>query len=264
MEAPKASRPTDLGPYDAGFQFAATDTGQLYLWDGTAWVDITAYPVTLYGTHAQRLAHSTSTLTDGALWCETDRGNVLYQLQNGVWWYIAGTMFGTLSPDQRPTDLGVRDAGFDFRSSVPPSREFLWSQTAWVEVTSQAGDVQLAYSTAPLTLTATATLVPGTTITLNRSGRYLISGHFTFVALGAGDLNAGLRGDLVAGGLAQPGGILVTCATANTYIATSQMWIYQATAGQTVLLRAFKDAGGSGSSQTVPPFTSITALWVSP
>jgi hypothetical protein len=145
MEATKALRPTDLGPYDAGFQFAATDTGQLYLWDGTAWVDITAYPVAIYGTHAQRLAHPVGTLTDGALWAETDRGNALYQLQASVWWYISGTMFGTLVPDQRPTDLGVHDAGFAFRTSVPPAREFMWSQTAWVEITPIAGGAALTH-----------------------------------------------------------------------------------------------------------------------
>lgn len=265
MKAAKTLRPADLGTYDAGFQFAATDTGQLYLWNGTAWVDITAYPVTRYGTHAQRLAYATATLTDGALWCETDRGNVLYQLQNGVWWYIAGTMFGTLSPDQRPTDLGVRDAGFDFRSTVPPPQEFLWSQTAWVEVSSASGDVQHVNSTASLTLTATAAAVPGTTITLARAGRYLISGNFTFVVFGTGDFNVGLRGDMAANGVAQPGQVLLTCPTANTYIATSQMWVYQApAAGHTVLLRAWKDAGATGTSQALGGFTSITALWVSP
>ena len=30
-------------------------------------------------------------------------------------------------------------AGFDFRSTDPPPREFIWSQTAWVEITSISG-----------------------------------------------------------------------------------------------------------------------------
>src|SRR4029453_5478762 len=140
-----ANRPTDLGPsdlltppddthpsVDTGFQFFAEDTLRMYVWDGTAWINISRY-----GTHAERLAQPVDAMPDGAMWVETDRGNVLYQLQNGVWWYIAGTMFGTLSPDQRPADLGVPDAGFDFRTSVPPQRQFIWSQTAWVEVATQ-------------------------------------------------------------------------------------------------------------------------------
>jgi hypothetical protein len=140
-------RPADLGPsdlltppttahpsVDTGFQFEATDTAQLWLWDGTQWVDATPYPSAIYGTHAQRLAQPVARVADGALWAETDRGNVLYQLHAGLWWYVAGTMFGTLSPDQRPADLGVRDVGFDFRTSIAPQREFMWSGTAWQEV----------------------------------------------------------------------------------------------------------------------------------
>ena len=52
---------------------------------------------------------------------------------------LAGTMWGTLVPDQRPTDLGVHDAGFDFRTNVAPPREFIWDQTAWIETTSVSG-----------------------------------------------------------------------------------------------------------------------------
>jgi hypothetical protein len=76
-------------------------------------------------------------MPDGALYYESDRG-VIYCNANPagtpVWQYIAGTMWGTLVPDQRPTDLGVHDAGFDFRTVAPPPREFIWNQTAWVEI----------------------------------------------------------------------------------------------------------------------------------
>ena len=54
-------------------------------------------------------------------------------------------MWGTLVPDQRPTDLGVHDAGFDFRTTVAPPREFVWNQTAWVEVTPVSGAVNLTH-----------------------------------------------------------------------------------------------------------------------
>jgi Chaperone of endosialidase len=149
-------RPTDLGPFDAAFQFLASDTGQSYFWDGTAWVDVTAYPYTVYGTHAERLAQPVDETADGALWAETDRDNTLYQLQSGVWWFIAGTMFGTLIPDERPTDLGVHDAGFTFRTSVPPAREFMWSQTAWVEITPIGGAAFLTHPNVVTKVGATA------------------------------------------------------------------------------------------------------------
>ena len=53
-------------------------------------------------------------------------------------------MWGTLSPDHRPTDLGVHDAGFDYRGT-DQQREFIWSQTAWVENTSISGAVNLTH-----------------------------------------------------------------------------------------------------------------------
>jgi hypothetical protein len=124
-------RPTDLGPQDANFEYKGTDQAREFYWTGYKWVEAT---LVRYGTHAQRLALTLANVTDSELFVEWDRPFVIYQNQGGVWHYIAGTMFGTLSPDQRPTDLGANDAGFDFRGT-DQQREFIWSQTAWVEVT---------------------------------------------------------------------------------------------------------------------------------
>src|SRR5215471_8846703 len=57
---------------------------------------------------------NTAGMADGAYFTVQagEGGEILYQLQNGEWHYIAGTMWGTLSPDQRPTNLGPNDAGF--------------------------------------------------------------------------------------------------------------------------------------------------------
>jgi hypothetical protein len=138
-------RPADLGVNDAGFQFRTVDSDPLYtarefLWSQSEWIEIT--PV-LYGTHAARPAGVSAPAR--CLYVETDRGNVIYQNQNGTWHYLAGTMFGTLSPDQRPADLGVNDAGFDFRTSVAPPRQFIWSQTAWIETTPVTGAINLTH-----------------------------------------------------------------------------------------------------------------------
>lgn len=255
-------RPTDLGEFDAGFQFAATDTGQIYAWDGSAWVDITNYPYAVYGTHAARVAQNVSLMADGALWCETDRNNVLYQLQGGIWWYVSGTMYGTMSPDQRPTDLGVHEGGFDFRSTDLPARQFLWSQTAWVEVTAQTGDIQIAYGTAGVTLTTTAQDLPGLSITLNRTGKYLITGVFDLRG-DTGDAAHLLIGQLVANGTVQPKlGFMSTGSGGANKGSVTQQWGYvAATTGIAIKLQAWKD-GGSGSSAAQGEST-LTALWVS-
>jgi hypothetical protein len=156
-------RPTDLGTSDGGFDFRSTDfspphKNRKFIWSQTTWIETT--PVR-YGTHADRLAVVVSTTVDEALWIETDRGQMVYQLQNGLWWRIAGTMYGTLSPDQRPTDLGTSDGGFEYRTTdtapANANREFIWSQTAWVEVTglidptTTKGDLIARGSTAPST-----------------------------------------------------------------------------------------------------------------
>ena len=92
------------------------------------------------GTHAMRLAAAPDPA--GALWMESDRSDVIYQVHRSgapVWAYITGTMYGTLSPDQRPADLVASDAGFEFRSTdsdpVYGGRHFIWSGALWVEVT---------------------------------------------------------------------------------------------------------------------------------
>src|SRR6516162_7421001 len=105
-------RPTGLGPNDTGLSFRTTDQpAQQFLWSGSAWVEV---DFVLYGTHARRLALVPANIIDAVLFIETDRGNALYEIQAGTWMLIVATMWGTLTPDQRPTDLGVDDAGFEF------------------------------------------------------------------------------------------------------------------------------------------------------
>ena len=138
-------RPTDLGPNDAGFEFRSIDTDPNYaprqfLWSQSEWVETT---MVLYGTHALRPPANEQT-PPRTIYVESDRG-AIYQHQASVWQYLAGTMWGTMIPDTRPTDLGTHDAGFDFRSTDAPPREFIWSQTAWVETTSISGAVNLTH-----------------------------------------------------------------------------------------------------------------------
>ena len=207
-----------------------------------------------YGNHADRPV--IESVPDGALYTEIDRGDVVYQSLDGRWLYVTGTMFGTLTPDQRPTDLGAPDAGFDFRTSVPPARQFIWSGGMWVEVTPPPNNtIQVAYSTAPLTLTTTPQNVPGCVLTLANAGKYLIQGVFDFSASGdAAFLFGGLTGSTpLAAFLASTGSGRATA---------TQQWVITATAGATAQLNAYK-AGGTGSSQASTQ-SSISALWVSP
>jgi hypothetical protein len=129
-------RPTDLGPNDAGFEFRSIDASDTYaprtfVWSGAEWIETTLVE---YGLHANRPPAGPQT-PPRTIYVETDRSGVIYQQQANAWHFLAGAMWGTLLPDQRPTDLGANDAGFTFRTTVAPARSFVWSGTAWIETT---------------------------------------------------------------------------------------------------------------------------------
>jgi hypothetical protein len=133
-------RPADLtAPNDIGFEFWATDQTPVrkFLWSGSAWIEQTP---ALYGTHAERIAMSPAGIALGVLYIETDRSNVIYEMRNpgpgNVWVYVTGTMSGTLSPDQRPGDLGTQGAGFAFRAT-DTRQLFAWDGSAWRETAPQ-------------------------------------------------------------------------------------------------------------------------------
>lgn len=232
-----------------------------------------AVPTYLEGTHADRMEPESDpgNFEIGTLFYETDR-NVYYQVRIGItppatepapfWQYVTGIMWGTLIPDERPTDLGVHDAGFEFRTNVPPARQFLWSQTDWVEIgaTAGAGDAQIAYATGNLTLLTGAIDIPGATIVLAKTGRYLVTGNFTFQV--AGDINQALRGTLAVSGANQLQQGLVMSPATNTVLGTTQQWLITvASTGETIALRGHKD-GGPGTSSAVATLTSISAIWI--
>lgn len=86
------------------------------------------------GTHAQRLAHplrissSAQLFPTSTVWRESDRG-VFYIVFGGLWYYLAGTMFGLAAA--RPADLVATDAGFQFYATDTNTFS-MWIGTAWV------------------------------------------------------------------------------------------------------------------------------------
>ena len=261
-------RPTDLGANDAGFEFRSIDTDPNYaprqfLWSQSEWIETT---MVLYGTHAARPPADEKT-PPRTLYVEDDRG-AIYQHQAGFWQYIAGTMWGTMVPDQRPTDLGTHDAGFDFRTTDAPPREFIWSQTAWIETTPpQVGSMQFARASSNLTLpSGTLQDIPGASITLQRAGTYLIQGVFDFL-MNFGDGGFYALGVLIAGGAALSGQAVfyseVATSGQQARATVTQIWSYTApVANQVAKLQAEK-TGGTGTSLATL-YSAISAIWVHP
>lgn len=252
-------RPTDLGVNDGGFWFRGTDQAREHMWTQTQWLDVTA---ARYGLHADR--QPAAQVMDSQLYIETDRSNVIYQMQAGAWHYLAGTMYGTLAPDQRPVDLGVNDGGFEFRAT-DQQRHFIWSQTAWVEVTALAAagnDVQVAYASAQMTLTTAAQTVPGTVLTLPRAGIYLIHGVFYFSCL-PGDGTNYLLGSMPGSGSQAVVRTPVIASGQSLEVTVSQQWLFTALAANSTISLEASKTGGTGASYVGPTHTSISALWVS-
>ena len=261
-------RPTGLDASgDAGFVFKTNvDPARTFVWNGGQWVETT--PVR-YDTHAERIAATITELVSGMLWVETDRSSVLYQNQVVGWQYIAGTMWGTLSPDQRPTDLGpAGDAGFQFRSTDLPARSFIWSGTAWVETTPPANSVQFAVGTGNVTLTATAQNIPGLSLTITRAGKYLVKGIAWLNVNGAGDAAAILATQIMLDGaaLAPNLGLLqnITAGAGSSSATVPCECLYTHTGGTHTLTLAALKFSGTGTSLCVGAHSTISALWVNP
>jgi hypothetical protein len=220
------------------------------------------------GTHGDR--PSPDGMPEGALYYENDRG-VLYASTLGVWQYVAGTMWGTLFLISGLRTCGTHDAGFDFRTNVAPAREFIWSQTAWVEIT-QDNLLQYAAATGNLTLSTSFANVPGATLTLTRAGRYLVTATVCFVGSGSGDFSTTLQfqgqAQLVADGVAQTAladtSPLMASSSVAMILTVYQQWSWQATAPGKVLQLQGNKTGGTGGSVIFSRDTSLSALWVSP
>jgi hypothetical protein len=259
-------RPTDLGANDAGFTFRGSDQQREFIWSGGAWIEVTPGSGITVDTHAARLTSAPSHHPPGALWFESDRYPAVYQADYAsgtpTWVWVAGTMWGTLSPDQRPTDLGTNDAGFAFRGT-DQQREFLWSGGAWVETTPQANTAQIAYSSANLTLTTAWQTIPGLTLTLPLAGRYFIQGVFYFT-LAPADASSLLLGGCTADGLAHWAVLASSIAGEALNISMPGQWLYTASSPNTsVSLQAYK-TGGTGASTVGSTHSSISAWWIGP
>jgi hypothetical protein len=81
----------------------------------------------LYGTHANRIAKAVP--ADATIYVETDRGNVVYQVQATVWTFIGGQMAAAWA--SMPADLGKADEDFVFTDNVNSLHIWQWNGSAW-------------------------------------------------------------------------------------------------------------------------------------
>ena len=138
-----AGQPGVFAPVPLPLQHAVTDNRRLITvpWAMVLrWIAGRGTQTYAEATHAERVDPDPKNPFDpadyrpGAWLYETDR-SVLYQTRivadEAVWVYVAGTMRGTLSPDQKPADLtAAGDTGFLFHST-DFAHTYRWNGTAW-------------------------------------------------------------------------------------------------------------------------------------
>lgn len=194
-----ANRPSDLGPFDAGFLFYATDTYVTYRWSGTTWVLKGDVGVMFADTHTNRSTFTPANYPIGAEYFETDR-TVIYRNNGSAWVYIGGQMRNTFA--NRPIDLGTPDAGFAFYATDTHAN-YYWDGSSWVLVPSV---------TSLNTLSGDLTLVAGTGITITPGANNL-----TFTANGSN--GAGVASlNLLTGNINIVAGTNVTLGVGNNNI----------------------------------------------
>jgi hypothetical protein len=210
-----------------------------------------------YGKHGARIQTSPSSLPDGSVWIETDRSNVVYQVQAQAWHYAGGTHVATFAT--RPTGLSTPDTGYQFLAS-DKYQFYVWSGSAWVEET-QANDIQQATGTGFIVLTTSPQIVAS--LTLNRAGRYLIAAAADLEVLGAGDVGVGLIGEIFAAGT--PLGTVETIGGASgTRVTSSSFWFYTAASAGLVVQFEVVKSGGTGSSLCAAGNSTVVVVWIGP
>ena len=120
-----------------------------------------------------------------------------------------------------------------------------------------------ARASSNLTLTTSYQNVPGASVTLDRSGTWLIVGIFDVLVIGTGDNYVTIVGACTVGGVQQTGLATFAGETGSRSTVVQSWRVTGVSSGQAAALRATKESG-SGSSLIANTNTTITAVWLSP
>jgi len=123
-------------------------------------------------------------------------------------------------------------------------------------------DIQIGVTGVLTVLTTTPQDIPGTELTLTKTGLYLLIAFMDMGSNGIGDNSAALLGALNINGIDQTKNIVKTANTSSGFLeraTVGQSWLFILTAGAVVKLRASK-TGGTGSSG-VYGHTTLIAQW---
>lgn len=124
--APRVPPPYLTQPIDAQGYF---DRAWLQFFDQFS---KTSQATVQYGSHTDRANQLASTFPDGSTWTETDRNNLVYQVRNGVWAYLSGTLELEQSKILAlQASLGVADTGLILKV-IDFAHVLEWSGTGFI------------------------------------------------------------------------------------------------------------------------------------
>ncbi len=241
-----AARPADLGQYDAGFLFYATNRNLLFEWDGTVWSEYIVIEPVVQDTYANWTAvnYPPANYAPGTLFVVTDR-NWIYSVQviTAVHtWVLVYGEYGAVTAS-RPTTgfdsvaLGTHDTGMLF---VDTTLKFLqrWDGSSWVQTPDIPAPFVVLASNASKQIIA-ATLASGKIWVgngLNAPVAQTITGAIAID-------NAGVSTTAASGGVVTPGsytnanitvtadGIVTAAANGSSGAATTGTWTPDLTFG---------------------------------
>lgn len=171
-----ANRPADLGQYDAGFVFYATDQNLLFEWDGITWSQYIVIEPVLQSTYANwTLAnYPPADYAPATLFVVTDR-NWVYSVQvvsTVNTWVLVEGIYGAATGSRPATGfnggaLGANDTGMLFVDTTLKLIE-RWSGASWVAFPGVPASATLLASNAGGQIIAAA--LPNTEIYIGGAG----------------------------------------------------------------------------------------------
>lgn len=290
MIAATGSRPAGLGSGDAGFLFVDSTLNILEYWNGSTWINLTA-SLTIGGVNAQTSNYTlvsgdnaklvtmngssiAATLptaaTVGAVWLAwiQNLNATALTIHRGLNLLNGGTTDMILQQYQRTL---VFTDGSNMFASIPVTAGsgVTLTTSSVAEILSSGGgsssQVVNALASSNLTLTSSAASIPGTTITLNLAGTWLVRGYVLMRAQ-FDDNVCTVELNLSSTGI-QTGAMAVACPGSTGIIGEFQMayeWVVVVIGTTTTAVLQALKSGSGGSSAVQSSGTAIVAEWLHP
>lgn len=269
--AATASRPATLGTGDAGFLFIDTTLNVLEHWTGAAWVTIGSAPTTQVLAYKDVTGGYTVLATDFQV-VSTNSGAETFGMPDST--TVPGQVFAIKNSSTSTGALSVNAFsgqnidGFSGWTFAPGEGFIVASDgttnlnvLAVIRLSVAGICLQGLGNGSQITLTGTYQSLGGCSVTLNRTGLWLIQAIIDYESTG---INQFMIGQLLIGSTPTGATTPYLGVTAGIISAPSvQTWLYTAAStGLVASLQARNSSGTGGTVNNAAGLSSITATWI--